>query len=291
MARSNDYCEIETLKEMAAPPYCGTVSIVIPTYSCRSILAKTLAAVTLQTYPRHLMEVVITDDGSDDGIEDLVQQYESDLSIQLVRQEHVGYRLATARNRGIVAAANEVIVSIDCDVLPLPELVEQHMRWFHVSNRVATIGPRRFVDTSSLSARDVLEDIDSCRQLLDIPSVSNRGRDTDKRLPEFVDFKHHPHPYNCFHGGNVAYTRGHALEAGLYDEEFNLYWGYEDLEFGYRLWNLGLYLAFEPLAVGLHQENRVTTSWQRESGARRNLALLYRKVPGLRDYRESLDLD
>jgi GT2 family glycosyltransferase len=54
-----------------------------------------------------------------------------------------------------------------------------------------------------------------------------------------------------FATGNVAIARHWLIEAGLFDTRFKLY-GWEDLELGVRLKNLGLKLIKCPAAVGYH---------------------------------------
>jgi hypothetical protein len=54
-----------------------------------------------------------------------------------------------------------------------------------------------------------------------------------------------------FATGNVAIAKRWLLEAGLFDNRFQLY-GWEDLELGVRLKNLGLKLVKCPQAVGYH---------------------------------------
>src|SRR5215510_14496873 len=41
-----------------------SVSVVIPAYNCQPSLDQTLASLAGQTYPQHLLEVIVVDDGS-----------------------------------------------------------------------------------------------------------------------------------------------------------------------------------------------------------------------------------
>jgi chondroitin synthase len=285
----NDYSFLEELRALWQQEYSIKASIVLTTYNMKQVVEKTLCGLRLQTYPKHLFEVVISDDGSNDGIEELASKYERLFEhLIFVRQEHKGYRLATVRNHGIKVASNEVIVSLDGDVLPSPGLLEAHLRWFHLFDNLATIGYIKYVDTSFVSPNQILTSFEVVCGLPDYPSVSNWGAKLDRRLPEFVDFKHHLAPYNCFHGGNCAFRRQHALEIGLFDEDFNVYWGYEDLEFGYRLWKSGKFLILEPDAIGFHQERETLTLEERRRQRNINFEKMSRKVPGFREYREQI---
>ena len=284
-----DYDWLATQHSGWAGDYSITASVVIPTYNMKQIVEKTLCGLRIQTYPTHLYEVIVTDDGSNDGIEDLVNVHARFFSnFHFARQQHEGYRLASVRNNGIRLARNDVVILLDGDVLPVPELIEAHLRWFHIHDGLATIGYLKYIDASSVSPEKVLTSIDLIRALPDYPSATNWGAKLDKRLPEFANFGNHPHPYNCFHGGNVAFRRQHALDIGLFDEDFNGHWGYEDMEFAYRLWKSGRFLIVEAAALGLHQEHPSLSIDERLRQKKVNFEKMSRKVPGFKGYRQSI---
>lgn len=287
--RTNDYSRLEKDLDRFHQPYTKTVSIVIPFYRGLPLLANTISGILLQTYPFHLMELIIAEDGADGEARTLFLKIGNKFPTKLVQHPRNGYSLCTTRNLGIQAAQGEIIVLLDFDMLPLPRLIENHLRWFHVAGDVATIGPRKFIDATVLPKSIVSSNVCSLRELPDIPSASNRFEKYDNRLGQFSNFKSHPFPYNCFHGCNVAFRRDHAIDIGLFDEAFNGYCGYDDLEFGMRLWDRGNYLVYEPKALGLHQENQVVTFEQRESSRKRNLDVLYGKAPpAYRIFRETI---
>jgi len=288
----NNYSALEARNLDLERSYTKTVSIIIPFYRGLPLLARTLAGLVRQTYPRELTEVIVAEDGDTGDSITLFSILDNRLPIRLVQHPRRGYRLATTRNEGILAAENEVICLLDFDVIPTPETVEAHMRWFHLGVDLATIGPRKFVDASQIAMQAIAGGLVDPTVLPDVPSCSNRFDMYDNREKQFSEIKQHPFPFNCFHGCNVAFLRSHALEIGLFDESFNGSCGYEDIEFGMRLWKRGNYLVYEPAAVGVHQENDIVTREQRERGKTRNLALLCSKAPdGYRQYRRSIGKD
>lgn len=285
----NDYSSLEKLHALWQGEYSVKASVVLTTHNMKQLVEKTLCGLSSQTYPKHLFEVLISDDGSNDGVEALVRSYDGCFAhLIFITQKHKGYRLATARNNGIKASSNEVVVSLDGDVLPSPGFLEAHLRWFHLFDNLATIGYIRYVDTSAVSPNQILANFEAVHRLPDYASTSNWGTKLDRRLPEFADFQHHPAPYNCFHGGNCAFRRRHALEIGFVDEDFNGNWGYEDLEFGYRLWKGGRLLVPEPDALGFHQERETVTLEERRRQRDINFEKMSRKVPGFRQYRKQI---
>jgi len=264
------------------------VSVVIPCFNHHKELERTLTALTVQSYPLSQFEVLVVDDGSDPPLNESISDFESSPIIRYFRQSRKGYRLATARNRGIREAAGSTIVSLDADMLPVPELIEEHLCNLPEGEQAATIGYRRHIDASAVTLDLVRESFDDIRRLPDIPSVSNYGRAMDRRLPELENFADHPAPYNCFHAGNVAFRKCDALQVGLFDEQFNGYWGYEDIEFAYRLWRFGVRFLLAPKALAFHQENSVFTLEYRLHGAAVNFELACRKIPGFREFRHSI---
>ncbi|MHA1743968.1 MAG: hypothetical protein ACTSV6_06940 [Candidatus Heimdallarchaeota archaeon] len=46
-----------------------------------------------------------------------------------------------------------VVISLDCDVLPVPRLIEEYMKWFHATDKnIVVLGFVKHVDADSISA-------------------------------------------------------------------------------------------------------------------------------------------
>lgn len=237
------------------------VSVVVPVYNRREILAKTLAGLLHQTYPKDLFEVVVADDGSHDHPETLVDEF-PEIDVRVLRQDDLGFRAARVRNLAIRAATGDVVVLLDCDMLPAPQLLASHLRWFHVTDLpVVTIGMRRFVSTDGISAADVRRDFGVITALPDrLAPAAIRMTDqptVDWRVPLYertADLRTSTAPYRLGASGNLGFRREHALAAGLFDEAYER-WGGEDTEFSYRLQRRGgLFIAARD-AVAFHQEH------------------------------------
>lgn len=285
---SNDYTSIEMAVSQRPKVFEKTVSVIIPHFNARTLLERCLFGLVSQSYPLYLMEAVVSDDGSPSELYGLHEMFGKYLNLKVLTHERKGYRLSTVRNRGILSSEGEVIICLDCDVIPVPELIEAHLQWFHLSDEVATIGPRKFIDATGIRPSDVPRLMPQLRRYSDVPSVSNRYQAKDNRWQQFQNFKQHTHPYNCFHGCNVGFRRASTLTAGLFDEDFNGRYGYEDIEFGYRLYRAGYYLVFEERALGLHQENALISAEQRTIDGKVNRLKLYKKVPSLEQYRREI---
>ena len=124
------------------------VTVILPCYMGQKELALTFAGLSRQTYPHHLIEVIVVDDGSDPPIK-LPSQLPFETSV--VVQERDGFGLARARNLGAKNAKGEILIFLDCDMIPEQQLVEAHARWHHENKFGLTLGFRSHADFSGIS--------------------------------------------------------------------------------------------------------------------------------------------
>lgn len=273
--------------EQAARAYQGLyhlkVSVVIPHYNSHDLLSRCMAGLSAQTYPRDLIEVIISDDGSDRTPLRSELAHAELLNLKIISQPRLGFRAATARNRAIERATGDIVICLDADIIPVEKLIESHMRFYHVAQRVVTVGPRKFIDVGGVEPSRVPDELPGIRNYPDICSASNRGFRLDGRTPFFEYFQNEGKPYWFFYSCNIGFTHEAALRVGLFDCRFDGCWGYEDVEFGYRLFLDGNIFMFTPDALALHQESRRRSSVQRIADGEINLAKLIAKWPELDD--------
>ncbi|MBE9010610.1 glycosyltransferase [Pseudanabaenaceae cyanobacterium LEGE 13415] len=197
------------------------LSVVIPTYNRKPILEKCLRALEHQQYSEY--EVVVIDDGSTDGTVEWLSKSDDFPHVRLFCQDHKG--AAAARNYGVEQAKGDTIVFIDSDLVVTDVFLRSHVEALiqgqkeFGSDRLFTYG--RVINTANF----------------DNPT-SEPYKITDFSAAYFAT-------------GNVAIARHWLIEAGLFDTGFKQY-GWEDLELGVRLKNLGLKLIKCPDAVGYH---------------------------------------
>ena len=160
----NDYSFLEKRAIESNPTL--PISIVLPVYNRIDMLRRTMAMLTHQTYPLELMEIVIADDGSTDHPEQLILEFEEFFDVNYVRQKDLGYRLSHVRNLGVRAAKHDNIIILDCDMAPVPNLVELYAKWLSLNEKVLLIGHRRYVDTNDVPVDAVLQDPSAMLELL-----------------------------------------------------------------------------------------------------------------------------
>jgi glycosyltransferase involved in cell wall biosynthesis len=280
--KRNDWTAVCRSKDPA--PFIG-VSVVIPFRGGLEHLRRTLVSLTQQCYPTDLFEILVVEDGGRESCAALVGELGCQVRIQRLRQESRGLAMASARNLGVLAATGEVILSLDFDILAPPGLVSAHASWHEQHPKLCVIGHREFVDASRLSDAEV-RTWTAVPRLSRIRSVSNTGRGVeDKRLPELANLSEHPYPGHCVHGCNVSYRREQALAIGLWDTRYDGWFGYEDIDFGHRLWLAGNYIVYDPRCGVFHGENDVVGTSQRRHGRAVNYARLVTRFPELAAYR------
>ncbi|HJO07709.1 MAG TPA: glycosyltransferase, partial [Chloroflexota bacterium] len=201
-----------------------------------------------QTYPSDLLEVVVADDGSSPPI---TVPPGAPFEARVVAQVHDGFGLARARNMGAASATGEVLVFLDCDMVPEPELVEAHARWHHVNDRALTLGFRRHVDFDGITPVD----------LAAAGSVEAAVAGRSSTAPQWIEFhmsrtndltSADDDLFRIVTGGNLGVRREFFDEVGGFDGSF-AQWGGEDTEMGYRAFNRGGLLVPERRALAWHQ--------------------------------------
>jgi len=238
-------------------------SVVIPTYNRLPILRKCLGALEAQDLSPapevRGYEVVVVDDGSSDNtVAHLQQSAHAYPHLRLLQQDHGG--AAMARNRGVEACQGDVVVFIDSDLVVVKGFLAAHARGLqdhwrrHRSRLCFTYGA--------------------------VINTSNFDRPMGEPL-KLTDLS-----WAYFATGNVAIDRQLLVRSGLFDTNFRQY-GWEDLELGERLRQLGVVLVPCPKATGYHWHppfhmQQVPALIRQEQERARMALVFYRKHPTLR---------
>lgn len=97
------------------------ISIIIPTYNREELLRRAINSVLMQSYGN--WELIIIDDGSDDGTNKLVSSYLNDTRIKYYYHKNKG--VSSSRNTGIKNASTDYIIFLDSDDEFYPCLIEE----------------------------------------------------------------------------------------------------------------------------------------------------------------------
>ena len=216
-----------------------SVSVVIPTYNRVSQLGRTLGALAAQDGTGGPVEVVVVSDGSTDGTDEYLASADVPLPVVGITQHNAGP--AAARNRGVERATGELVLFIDDDVVPAPDLVAAHVRRHEAAgDDVVVIGPMRTPGEHDISPWVRWEQDMLYKQY----DAMERG-DWEPTARQFYT-------------GNASILRRHLDAAGGFDTEFRRA---EDVELAYRLADRGLRFVYAPDAVVLHYAERSFGAW------------------------------
>lgn len=209
-------------------------SIVIPSRGGAERLPRLLAALAAQTHPD--WEAIVVIDGDVDNSEAVVAQYAHLPVRAIVFPENRG-RVA-ALNAGFAAATGEVLIRCDDDLVPGPDYVRDHV---------------------SATASGERGAVGLCVNVFpDTPYARVYGREADE--------KHRAHAYATpqshrfrYWAGNCSISRDLFDRVGGYDPRYRAY-GWEDVDFGYRLQQLGLPIELVPSLATPHHAAATTTA-------------------------------
>lgn len=236
----------------------STLSVVVPTFRKKELLAATLSALCAQTYPADLTQVVVVDDCSCDGTWEMLEGLGTPYSLVPVRHDTNRGR-AAARNSAIRKATGALVIFLDDDMRADPGLLAAHA--FAHAERPGCVVIGNAVTAPELGTSNVLRYLDT--------------RGVHKLEPgSFV-------PARYFLTNNSSVPRRALLDVGLFDETFRNY-GFEDTELAFRL-ERGAGLVFrycpEALAYHIHHHSLDQLLAKRYESARGSLEHLLKKHP------------
>jgi len=260
------------------------ISVVVPTYNRRDLLARLLDA--LESQQGVSFEVIVVDDCSTDGTWESLGRRAGVTgaagstaggTLHRVRTP-VNSGPATARNIGWRRASGQLIAFIDDDCVPQPGWLEALAGAFaaDVGSDGKATGPGR-----TLGAGDAEIGIVQGTTLPLPEQAAGRG--------PFAVFVWVDRDQGRYETCNIAYRRSLLERLGGFDESFGTVggapvWG-EDVDLGWRAREAGARIVFEPAALAHCQVHRsdylaYLRQIRRHEGLVRNVA----RHPGLRRY-------
>ena len=105
-----------------------SVSVLIPAYNEAGAIAATLGAMLAQDYPKHLMQILVVSDCSEDGTDDIVRTF-ADQGVELLRMPERGGK-ALGLNAAVRHARGEIVVFCDANARFAPSAVRNFVRNF-----------------------------------------------------------------------------------------------------------------------------------------------------------------
>jgi len=216
------------------------VSVIIPTFNRSTLLAYTLESIYRQKLAPASLEVIVVDDGSTDDTPAVIRQYAGMRNFKHYYQDNRGRRVALARNVGIANAAGSICVFVDSGVLLGTQCIAEHIRSHQACPRpAAVLGYVYCFDNDNGEGRYLQQVINPRDPDRSIHAFRAKGQHLDIRNDFYLRYRDNlsdlRFPWVFFWTCNVS-VRTEALRAvGAFDVAYDLNWGMEDIDLGYRL--------------------------------------------------------
>lgn len=234
------------------------ISVVIPTYNRKDKLMKVLNAFCRQSFDD--FEVVIVDDGSNDGTGDMISKINLPFKIKYLFQHNKGP--AAARNLGISHTQGDIIFFTGDDIISSSNLLSEHIKKHNVEDKkIAVLGYTKWLPQIKMTPFR--------RYISNYHFAYSSIKDENN-----VD-------WGLFYTSNISVHKSFLESVGLFDEDFP-YAAYEDTELSYRLVRQGLKIIFNKNALAYHDHEISFKDYQKTMLNKGKAAvILARKIPSL----------
>lgn len=234
------------------------VSIIVATYNSSKLLRWSLLGFMRQTYPD--FELIISEDGSDDGTKELIEKAKADASfpITYLWQKDLGIRKTKALNEGVRHSSTDYLVFTDPDCIPHKDFILEHVknrvRGHYLVGRRVRWGPKF---SSKLSNDFILSgDYEKINAKLIyfvlIGDIRYIKRSIKVKFPWMQKLIELPSASRYLQGCNFSIYKEDLIKVNGWNEDVKGLGG-EDIELDIRLRNIGLKPKFvKNLAITYH---------------------------------------
>lgn len=268
-------------------------TFIIPCFDNNTFLRAALTSIKWQAEYNHPFEIIIVDNNSrNENPDEIYKEFFDYLPIFLVKQPKLPhtFALSKARNIALHLARHPWIISLDADIVIHKNYLNNLLKIIERHHNIIIAAERIFIDGSE-AHKITAEGHAWPEKQKSIKSSSNYFLTLDRRLPAMRNIETTLHPWAFMHGSNVIFPRELALQVGGYDETYDGHWGYEDIDFAYRLITEKLTQPF--YGEGLHcyhleipvaQEN-ISERFDKQNNP--NWTRICQRIPGFKDYKEA----
>lgn len=239
------YPLIECDWSSGAPSSQVEFSVIIPTYESGPHLVKVLRSLRAQTFDFSRFEVLIMDDGSQDGSLELLQsEGDSPFHLRYFYWPRAGgspkpeFRAGLIRNLGVSHARGEFLCFLDSDILVPIDYLSDLERRFDKNDVVQARREMLSLEASRLASH-YRQFLKSDTYAEDSYWESFKALESWSLAPDFWK-------YTCTYA--LSLRKDLFMKAGWFSPEFFNY-GYEDVDLGYRLYKLGARFHLSQITV------------------------------------------
>jgi biofilm PGA synthesis N-glycosyltransferase PgaC len=237
------------------PPLDGElpfVSIVVPAYCEATVIEGTLEALLALDYPDY--EIVVVDDGSPDRTAELVRARLVEGGRVRLIAKRVNEGKAMALNDAIPVTRGEIVVIVDADIRPRPDILRHMVGHFRDGRVAAVAGNPQVANTRTLLAKV------QATEFASIVSVLRRAQRVWGRILTVS-------------GALCAFRKGALVDVGLFDPDKVT----EDIAMSWKLQRRYYDIRYEPRAVcAMQVPETLGGLWKQRTRWARGLAQVLR---------------
>jgi len=222
----------------------GLVSVTLVTYNSGRFIKRCLESVLAQRYPDK--EIVVIDNASTDGTVDILEQFEDRCRV-VYNDENIGF--AAAQNQAIHVSRGEWVLTLNPDVLLLPDFISSLVEAGQMDPKVGTVCGKLLAISATFDLPD--------RPLVDSTGIffTPMLRHLDRGSQE-VDNGHYLN-FEYVFGATAAaalYRREMIEDISIFGEFFDSdFFTYrEDADVAWRAQLMGWRCLYTPHACGYH---------------------------------------
>lgn len=209
--------------EPAALTHYPSVSVLIPAHNEEQVIANALIAATAINYPD--FEVVVVDDGSTDQTRSVVEPFVKSGQVRLIaKQQNEGK--AMALNDALPCLNGEIVLIIDADAEPAPDILIHMLPHFEHARVAAVTGNPRVKNVDTFLAR---------LQLIEFSSIVSLLRRSQRIWGRIMTVS----------GVVAAFRKSALLDVGGFSPEMPT----EDIELTWKLQRRFWDIRYEPQAL------------------------------------------
>lgn len=209
------------------------LSVIVPTFARPEILRLTLEGLCNQRDFNSLAEVVVVSDGADERTASIVRSFSSRLPIHYLEQAK--RNVSSARNLGVSSSRSPVLLFLDDDVVPGPDLIGEHAKFHNerTQNNLVLLGYVTW--HRDLPTNPFMRWYGEYGALFGYSLLGDNQQVSARYF------------YSC----NISLKRKFLTSHGGFNEALTVL---EDNELGFRLARGGMRLFFMKSAIGYHYQ-------------------------------------
>ena len=209
------------------------ITAIVPTYNRSQLLRRALQGFCGQDARDLRWELLIVSDGSTDSTRETVMAFRDRLPVRYLWRPKQG--VCSARNLGLREAKAPVVLFLDDDVIPGPQLIREHARFHQEQPELESVLLGYVTWSPELPVTPFMRWYGEFGGLFGFSKLQS-GQRAD---PRFL--------YTCNLSLKTDFVRRH----GGFNESLTVL---EDHELGYRLAQNGMRMSFQKQALGYHYQ-------------------------------------